>query len=474
MSGIQQGKNFLASVDRYFEKAAAATDHPEGLLQQIKICNSVYSFQFPIRQGDGYKVIKGWRAEHSHHKLPVKGGIRYSKEASEDEVIALATLMTYKCAIVDVPFGGAKGAIQIDPKEFSLTDLERITRRYTTELIRKNFIGPAVDVPAPDYGTGPREMAWIADTYVAFHPEQIDALGCVTGKSVPQGGIRGRTEATGLGTYYGLKQACSFNEDMAKLGLEPGLEGKTFVVQGLGNVGYYAAKFCTEDGGAKLIGVAEYEGSIHKPDGIDLGKLMAHRKETGSIMDFEGATNLPNREDALELECDILIPAALENQITAKNASRIKAKIIGEAANGPITANAESILEEKGIMIIPDVYINAGGVTVSYFEWLKNLSHVRFGRMGKRFEQGAYDRILNIIEKETGRSLSPEERKDVARGADEADLVYSGLEETMITAYGEIREIRMQNNRVDNLRTAAFVSAIEKIATVYMELGIFP
>jgi len=296
----------------------------------------------------------------------------------------------------------------------------------------------------------------------------------VTGKSVPQGGIRGRTEATGLGTYYGLKQACSFNEDMAKLGLEPGLEGKTFVVQGLGNVGYYAAKFCTEDGGANLIGVAEYEGSIHKPDGIDLGKLIAHRKETGSIMDFEGATNLPNREDALELECDILIPAALENQITAKNASRIEAKIIGEAANGPVTANAESILEEKGIMIIPDVYINAGGVTVSYFEWLKNLSHVRFGRMGKRFEQGAYDRILNIIEKETGRSLSPEERKSVARGADEADLVYSGLEETMITAYGEIREIRMQNNRVDNLRTAAFVSAIEKIATVYMELGIFP
>ena len=474
MSAVDQGQNFLASVDRYFEKAAAATDHPEGLLQQIKICNSVYSFQFPIRQGDGYKVIKGWRAEHSHHKLPVKGGIRYSKEASEDEVIALATLMTYKCAIVDVPFGGAKGAIQIDPKEFSLTDLERITRRYTTELIRKNFIGPAVDVPAPDYGTGPREMAWIADTYVAFHSEQIDALGCVTGKSVPQGGIRGRTEATGLGTYYGLKQACSFNEDMAKLGLEPGLEGKTFVVQGLGNVGYYAAKFCTEDGGATLIGVAEYEGSIHKPDGIDLDKLIAHRKETGSIMDFEGATNLPNREDALELECDILIPAALENQITAKNASRIKAKIIGEAANGPVTANAESILEEKGIMIIPDVYINAGGVTVSYFEWLKNLSHVRFGRMGKRFEQGAYDRILNIIEKETGRSLSPEERKSVARGADEADLVYSGLEETMITAYGEIREVRMQNNRVDNLRTAAFVSAIEKIATVYMELGIFP
>ena len=474
MSAEEQGQNFLASVDRYFEKAAAATDHPKGLLQQIKICNSVYSFQFPIRQGDGYKVIKGWRAEHSHHKLPVKGGIRYSEHASEDEVIALATLMSYKCAIVDVPFGGAKGAIKINPQNFSVEDLERITRRYTTELIRKNFIGPAIDVPAPDYGTGPREMAWIADTYLAFHSEQIDALGCVTGKSVPQGGIRGRTEATGLGSYYGLREACSHAEDMSKLGLEPGMGGKTFVVQGLGNVGYYVAKFCTEDGGAKLIGVAEYEGSIHKVDGIDLEKLMAHRKETGSIMGFEGATDLPNREAALELECDILIPAALENQIHRKNAANIKAKIIGESANGPVTADAEKILEEKGVMIIPDVYINAGGVTVSYFEWLKNLSHVRFGRMGKRFEQGAYDRILNIIEKETGRSLSPEERKAVARGADEKDLVYSGLEETMITSYNQIREIRLGNDKVDNLRTAAFVNAIDKIATVYMELGIFP
>lgn len=469
-----QGQNFLESVDRYFEKAAAATDHPEGLLQQIKICNSVYAFEFPIRQGEGYKVVKGWRAEHSHHKLPVKGGIRYSEDANQDEVIALATLMSYKCAIVDVPFGGAKGAIQINPKDWNVQDLERITRRYTTELIRKNFIGPAVDVPAPDYGTGAREMAWIADTYLAFHGDQIDALGCVTGKSIAQGGIRGRTEATGLGTYYGLKEACSKAEDMKDLGLETGMEGKTIVVQGLGNVGYYAAKFCTEDGGSKLIGVAEYEGSIHKADGIDLEKLMAHRKETGSIMNFEGATNLPKREDALELECDILIPAALENQIHSKNAPNIKAKIIAESANGPVTANAEPILEEKGIMVIPDVYINAGGVTVSYFEWLKNLSHVRFGRMGKRFEQGAYDRILDIIEKETGRALTVEERNAVARGADEKDLVYSGLEETMIVSYNQIREIWKENDRVDNLRTAAFVNAIDKIATVYMELGIFP
>ena len=472
MSAEQEGRNFLASVDRYFEKAAAATDHPEGLLKQIKICNSVYKFKFPIRRGNRYHVVTGWRAEHSHHKLPVKGGIRYSVEASEDEVIALATLMTYKCAIVDVPFGGAKGAIKINPRDFEKEELEKITRRYTTELIRKNFIGPAVDVPAPDYGTGAREMAWIADTYMAFNSE-IDALGCVTGKSIPQGGIRGRTEATGLGTFYGLQEACAHEDDMKELGLETGIEGKTFVVQGLGNVGYYAAKFCTENG-AKLIGVAEYEGSISKPDGIDLERLVEYRKESGSIMGFEGATDLPSREAALELECDILIPAALENQITAENAPKIKAKIIGEAANGPVTADAEKILEEKGIMIIPDVYINAGGVTVSYFEWLKNLSHVRFGRMGKRFQAGAYDRILAIVERETGRGLTKEERDAVARGADEHDLVYSGLEETMITAYNQTREIMKTNDSVDNLRTAAFVNAIDKVALCYMELGVFP
>ncbi len=473
MSAEQEGNKFLASVDRYFDKAAAATKHPDGLLQQIKICNSVYSFQFPIQHDDGYKVIKGWRAEHSHHKLPVKGGIRYSEDASESEVIALATLMTYKCAIVDVPFGGAKGAVKINPKDYNRDQLERITRRYTTELIKKNFIGPAVDVPAPDYGTGAREMAWIADTYMAFHGEQIDALGCVTGKSIAQGGIRGRTEATGLGAFYGLKEACSIEEDMKQLGLETGMEGKTIVVQGLGNVGYHAAKFCTE-GGSKLIGVAEYEGAIQKDDGIDLEKLMAHRKETGSIMGFEGATALANRELGLEIECDILIPAALENQITKENAPRIKAKIIAEAANGPITADAEIILEEMGIMIIPDVYINAGGVTVSYFEWLKNLSHVRFGRMGKRFEQGAYDRILDIVEQTSDRKLTKAERNMVARGADEADLVYSGLEETMSVAYHQTREILKKNDKVDNLRTAAFVNAIDKVALCYFELGIFP
>lgn len=467
-----QGKNFLASVDNYFEKAAALTDHPKGLLEQIKTCNSVYSFKFPIRTSDGYEVIQAWRAQHSHHKLPVKGGIRYSEDANEAEVVALATLMTYKCAVVDVPFGGAKGAVRINARAYDAEQLERITRRYTAELIKKNFIGPALDVPAPDYGTGPREMAWIADTYLAFHPEQIDALGCVTGKSVAQGGIRGRKEATGLGVFYGTREICANAAEMKKIGLSPGLEGKRFVVQGLGNVGYHAARFFTE-GGAKLVGVAEYEGAIHKPDGINLADLMDFRRETGSIMGFPGSTALPSREAALELECDILIPAALENQITSANAGNIKARMIVEAANGPVTSDAEPILHQKGVLIVPDIFINAGGVTVSYFEWLKNLSRVRFGRIEKRFEQSAFERILSLIEKETGRPLTPEERQTAARGADETDLVYSGLEETMISAYHQLRETAGKYG-IDDLRTAAFANAIDKIAVSYLELGIFP
>lgn len=470
---MQQGGTFLDSVSRYFDKAAALTDHHEDLLKQIKMCNSVYSFKFPIRTEDGYRTITAWRAQHSHHKLPVKGGIRFSEDANEEEVIALAALMTYKCAIVDVPFGGAKGAVKINPKDYTPNQLEQITRRYTAELIKKNFIGPALDVPAPDYGTGAREMAWIADTYLAFHPEQIDALGCVTGKSISQGGISGRAEATGLGVFYGLREACDHAEDMSALGLGRGIEGKRFVIQGLGNVGYHAARFCV-GGGAVLVSVAEYEGAIHDPNGIDLEALIQHRKDTGSILNFGNATNLARREDGLELDCDILIPAALENQITAENAPRIKAKIIGEGANGPVTSEADDILREMGVMVIPDVYINAGGVTVSYFEWLKNLSRVRLGRIEKRFEQGAYDRIISLVERETGKPISPADRQMVARGADEVDLVYSGLEETMSSAYQQIREIWKTKQGVGDLRTAAFVNAIDKVAISYLEMGVFP
>lgn len=464
-------QSFLDTVNANFDAAAALTSHPKDLLQQIKFCNSVYRFQFPLLTQRGYELITGWRAEHSHHKLPVKGGIRYSEHANEEEVIALATLMTYKCAIVDVPFGGAKGAVKINPKNYTVQELEKITRRYTAELIKKNFIGPGIDVPAPDYGTGAREMAWIADTYQAFHPSQIDSMACVTGKSVSQGGIRGRLEATGRGLYIGLREAVSIEEDMSRIGLTTGLNGKRIVVQGLGNVGYHAAKYCVE-GGCVLIAIAEYDGAIYKADGLNPDAVVQHRKETGSILNFPGATNLSTAE-ALELECDILIPAALEDQITEENAPRIRAKLIAEGANGPVTANAQQILFEKGIMILPDIYLNAGGVTVSYFEWLKNLSHVRFGRMQKRYEQMAFEQMVRLIEQTTGKSISRTE-KLMIHGADEVDLVNSGLEETMIGAYHQIRAIWCRLDKRVPLRTAAFISAIDKIATSYMELGIFP
>ncbi len=465
--------SFYETVNLHFEKAAALTSHPRGLLDQIKACNSVYGFQFPVRTSRGYEVISGWRVQHSQHRLPVKGGIRYAPEVNEDEVMALAALMTYKCAIVDVPFGGAKGGVKIDVRKYTVEELERITRRYTAELIKKNFIGPGLDVPAPDYGTGPREMAWIADTYSAFNPGHIDHLACVTGKPVTQGGIRGRVEATGRGLLFGLREACAQAEDMKPLGLSRGLDGKRVVVQGLGNVGYHSAKFCQE-AGCLIVGLAEYEGAIARPEGLDVEAVVRHRKETGSILNFPGAQNLPSPAAALELECDILIPAALENQLTAENAPRIRAKIIAEGANGPTTAEAGEILLRKGLLTIPDVYLNAGGVTVSYFEWVKNLSHVRFGRVGKRFEEAAFDRMLSAIEKSTGRIFSEGERRTIARGADEIDLVTSGLEETMIGAYHQIREIWKHDRRVPDLRTAAFLNALNKVANTYTELGIFP
>ncbi len=466
--------NFFDEVNKTFDEAATFTEYPKGLLDQIRCCNSVYRIDFPLRRKDGtIEVIHAWRAEHSHHKLPVKGGIRYSPEVYEEEVMALAALMTYKCAIVDVPFGGAKGGIKIEPGNYSLDELERITRRYTHELVKKRFIGPGIDVPAPDYGTGEREMAWMADTYAALNPGQLDAMGCVTGKPVTQGGVRGRREATGRGLFFALREACAQPDEMARLGLSPGLEGKRIVVQGLGNVGYHAAKFCRE-GGALIIAIAEREGAILSAAGLDEEAVFQHRKQTGSILGFPGATDLPDTAAALELDCDVLLPAALEGVFTAENAPRIKARVILEGANGPTTPEADPVFREKGIMVIPDIYCNAGGVTVSYFEWLKNLSHVRFGRLSKRHEQANELQMLKAIEAATGKRFSDTERAAMAKGPDEADLVNSGLEETMISAFQDLLATRRAHPRIPDLRIAAFVNAIHKVARSYMELGIFP
>ncbi len=464
--------SFFGIVGQNFDRAAKHLKYPDGLLEQIKECNSIYQFKFPVQTDDTVEVVSAWRVEHSQHKLPTKGGIRYSEDVNEDEVKALAALMTYKCAVVDVPFGGAKGGIKINPKRYTVTQLQRITRRYAAELVKKNFIGPGIDVPAPDYGTGEREMAWIADTYSAFNPSMIDAAACVTGKPVSQGGIRGRREATGRGVFFAIREACSKADDMKALGLKPGLDGKRVVVQGLGNVGYHAAKFLQE-GGCVIVGLAEYEGAIYNPKGLDVDDVVKHRKSTRSILSYPGATNIPRTLDALELECDILVPAALERQITSENAPRVKAMIVAEGANGPTTSDAEEILIRKGVMVLPDMYANAGGVTVSYFEWLKNLQHVRMGRMDKRFMETTRGEFVSTIERVTNKPLSEAEKRVLARGADEVDLVNSGLEDTMIVAYNEIREIWKKHAGTD-LRTAAFISAIDKIAQSYLELGIFP
>lgn len=466
--------SFFKSVETSFDKAAKFTKWDKGLLEQIKACNSIYSMRFPVRMDDGrIEVIEAYRVQHSQHKSPCKGGIRFSDEVNQDEVMALASLMTYKCAIVNVPFGGGKGGIKINPKKYSTYELEKITRRYTAELVKKNFIGPGIDVPAPDYGTGEREMAWIVDTYASLKPGEIDAAGCVTGKPVTQGGVRGRKEATGLGVFFGIREVCNMPEIMAKIKLPLGIVGKTIVVQGLGNVGYHSAQFFRE-GGAKVIAIAEYEGAIYKEDGINELELFLHRKATGSILNFPGATNLEKNTDALELECDILVPAALENVINKENAPRVKAKIIAEAANGPLTPDADEILTAKGALVVPDMYLNAGGVTVSYFEWLKNLSHVRYGRMEKRFTENMNTNILAQLEKLTDKKVGDKERTFIQHGPDEVDLVHSGLEETMVSATREIMEIWLSNPEIPDMRTAAYVNAINKVATSYTELGIFP
>ncbi len=466
--------SFSDQVNRNFDKAAALTSHHPDLLALIRNCNSVYHFTYPLQRADGsIEVIHAWRAEHSHHKLPTKGGIRYSLAVSEDEVVALAALMTYKCAVVDVPFGGAKGGIAIDSKQYTVQELERITRRYAFELVKKNFIGPGIDVPAPDFGTGPREMAWIVDTYVALGPDKLEGPACVTGKPIALGGIRGRAEATGRGVAIATREACDVEEDMKALGLSRGLAGKRIVVQGLGNVGFHAARFL-EDAGAILVGFVEYEGAIHNPKGLELAKVWAHRQETKSLLKFPGATDLPSREAGLELDCDILVPAALENQITRENAHRIKARIVVEGANGPITSDASEMLSARGVLVLPDHFVNAGGVLVSYFEWLKNLRHVRLGRMEKRFEEQAFKRILGAIEGATDKRFTAGESASITHGADEADLVNSGLEDTFVTAYARLREIKNQNRGKADLRTAAFIDAIDKIAVCYADLGIFP
>ena len=458
---------FLESVDLCFNRAADALDLPKGLARQIRTCNAICEMKFGVELKGGYEIFTGWRATHSEHALPAKGGIRYAPFADQQEVEALAALMTYKCAIVNVPYAGSKGALKIDPKKYSLDELEHITRRFAQELDKRGFLGPGLNVPAPDMGTGQRMMSWIADEYQQLHPSDINARGCVTGKPVHFGGVAGRVEATGRGVQFGLQEFFRNPDDLVLAKLSGKLEGKKIIVQGLGNVGYHAAKFLQEEDGALIIGILERDGALLNENGLNVEEVFGYKKENGKVEGFPDAQFFKNGNQLLEHPCDILIPAAMEGVINHENAARIQANVIAEAANGPVTFEADRILHEKGIFIIPDAYLNAGGVTVSYFEWLKNLSHVRFGRMDRRFVEAQGQKIVEAIESGIGKELDEESRTKLLTGPDEINLVRSGLEDTMREAYGEIKEQFLANDKITDRRMAAYALSIRKIADIY-------
>ena len=469
--------SFRENVDIMFNRAVALMDLSPGLAEKIRVCNATYTVRFGVRLRGRIETFTGYRSVHSEHMEPVKGGIRYAIEVNQDEVEALAALMTYKCALVETPFGGSKGGLCINPRQYEEHELEQITRRFAYELAKRDLIHPAQNVPAPDMGTGEREMAWISDQYQRMNTTDINARACVTGKPLNAGGIKGRVEATGRGVQYALREFFRHPADKSKAGLEGTLDGKRVVVQGLGNVGYHAAKFLSEEDGAKIIAVIERDGAVVNDAGLDIDALREWIGEMGGVRNFPGSRYHEDGGAVLETECDILIPAALEGVIHLGNAARIKAPLIIEAANGPITAGADEVLRGQGTVIIPDLYANAGGVTVSYFEWVKNLSHIRFGRMNRRNEEAHALLLVDELErlsadKGLGWELSPDFKRRFLQGADELQLVRSGLDDTMRTAYQAMRMVWQERPEVPDLRTAAFITGIERVAASYRAKGL--
>ncbi len=474
---VRKEPGFRESVNLMFNRAVALMDLSPGLEEKIRVCNATYIVRFGVRLRGKMHTFTGYRSVHSEHMEPVKGGIRYATSVNQNEVEALAALMTYKCALVETPFGGAKGGLCIDPRAWDEHELERITRRFAYELVKRDLIHPAQNVPAPDMGTGEREMAWIADQYARMHTTDINARACVTGKPLDSGGIFGRVEATGRGVQYALREFFRHEEDKRKAGLSGDLDGKRIIVQGLGNVGYHAAKFLSEEDGARIIGVIERDGGILDPEGVNIERIHAWMQKHGTIKGYADTHFTEDGAGLLEAECDILIPAALEGVINLGNARRIRAPLIIEAANGPVTAGADEILRQKGTVIIPDLYANAGGVTVSYFEWVKNLSHMRFGRLQRRQEEARYRLLIDELERldrylGDAWSMTPDFKQKYLRGADELELVRSGLDDTMRAAYGAMREVWHGRDDVHDLRVAAYVVSIERVARSYRSKGL--
>ena len=464
--------SFQSSVRGMFDRAARTLGVSADLVETIRECNSVIKLRFPVRLRGQYQTFCGWRAVHSEHRLPAKGGIRYAPYVDQHEVEALAALMTFKCALVDVPFGGAKGGLVIRPEDYTAEELEQITRRFAQELAERGYISPSRDVPAPDIGTGENEMAWMADEYRQLYPSDIDALACVTGKPVTQGGIPGRVEATGRGVQFVLAEFFRYPEDVVCSGLDGGLEGKRVIVQGLGNVGFHAAKYLVEEEGVRVVGVVERDGAVVSESGIAPAALAEHLASSGGVEGFPGARFVANGASVLEADCDVLVPAAMESQITNANADRIRAPLIVEAANGPVTLAAERALLARGKVILPDLLVNAGGVTVSYFEWVSNVSHTRFGRLSRQLDVRRGQRIIDMIETTSGRAVPEELKAPLLRGVDERDLVQSGLEDTMRDAYTAMREAMQGSETIRDLRTAAFAVALEKVVRSYRQMGL--
>jgi len=471
MARVQE-PSFRQSVDMMFEKAVSLMDISPGLQEKIRVCNSTYTVRFGVKLRGDIHTFTGYRSVHSEHKEPVKGGIRFATSVNQDEVEALAALMSYKCALVEAPFGGSKGGLHIDPSQWEDDEMERITRRFAYELMKRDLIHPSQNVPAPDMGTGEREMAWIADQFRRMNTTELNSEACVTGKPLDKGGIAGRVEATGRGCQYALQEFFRYPDDVKEANMTGTLDGKRVVVQGLGNVGYHASKFLSQEDGCLVTGVIERGGAITNDKGIDIDALSLHMRETGGVRNFPGGDYVENGNAVLEKDCDILIPAAMEGVINLSNAARISTRLIIEAANGPVTAGADEVLREAGVVIIPDMYANAGGVTVSYFEWVKNLSHIRFGRMQRRQQESSNMLLVQEMERLVGKPVSDDFKAKFFQGAGELELVRSGLEDTMRTSYQSMQSVWRSRNDVDSLRTAAYLVSLDRIAGSYKALGL--